>query len=104
MFLIFGVTQLGVALGSRARPGSLANPFLLVAVGAALSLQVAGVYLPALRALLGMEPLPLTDLAIAAAASIWMKRPCQVWHQTAPVRVLTKSMPTVSSPRRACRV
>ncbi|WP_413798423.1 cation-translocating P-type ATPase [Streptomyces iranensis] len=69
MFLILGATQLGVALGSRARPGSLANPFLLLAVGTALALQVAGVYLPPLRALLGTEPLPLVDLAIAGALS-----------------------------------
>ncbi|WP_325119729.1 cation-translocating P-type ATPase [Streptomyces sp. GMR22] len=69
MFLILGATQLGVALGSRARPGSLANPFLLLAVGTALALQVAGVYLPPLRALLGTEPLPPVDLAIAGALS-----------------------------------
>ncbi|GAA2312350.1 cation-translocating P-type ATPase [Streptomyces violaceusniger] len=69
MFLILGATQLGVALGSRARPGSLANPFLLLAVGTALALQVAGVCLPPLRALLGTEPLPLVDLAIAGALS-----------------------------------
>jgi Ca2+-transporting ATPase len=69
MFLVLGATQLGVALGSRARPGSLTNPFLLVAVGAALSLQAAGVYLPALRDLLSTEPLTLADLAIACALS-----------------------------------
>ncbi|MGW0495329.1 cation-translocating P-type ATPase [Streptomyces sp. NPDC003007] len=69
MFLVLGATQLGVALGSRARPGTLANPFLLVAVGVALSLQAAGVYLPPLRDLLGTEPLPLTDLAIACLLS-----------------------------------
>ncbi|MEU5029555.1 cation-translocating P-type ATPase [Streptomyces milbemycinicus] len=69
MFLVLGATQLGVALGSRARPGSLANPFLLVAVATALALQVAGVYLPPLRALLGTEPLPPTDLVIACALS-----------------------------------
>ncbi|MCX4510648.1 cation-translocating P-type ATPase [Streptomyces sp. NBC_01619] len=69
MFLVLGATQLGVALGSRALPGTLANPFLLVAVGVALGLQAAGVYLPPLRELLGTEPLPLTDLAIAAALS-----------------------------------
>ncbi|MEO3845487.1 cation-transporting P-type ATPase [Streptomyces sp. CNZ287] len=69
MFLILGATQLGVALGSRARPGSTANPLLLVAVGAALGLQVAGVYLPPLRELLGTEPLPLTDLVIVCAVS-----------------------------------
>ncbi|MFI1337567.1 cation-translocating P-type ATPase [Streptomyces sp. NPDC020845] len=69
MFLVLGATQLGVALGSRARPGSLANPFLLVAVVTALALQVAGVYLPPLRALLGTEPLPPADLVIAFALS-----------------------------------
>ncbi|MGY1577798.1 cation-translocating P-type ATPase [Streptomyces sp. MN13] len=69
VFLVLGATQLGVALGSRARPGSLANPFLLVAVGVALGLQAAGVYLPSLRELLGTEPLPPTDLAIACALS-----------------------------------
>lgn len=69
MFLVLGATQLGVALGSRARPGSLTNPFLLVAVGTALALQAAGVYLPPLRALLGTEPLPPIDLAIACVLS-----------------------------------
>ncbi|WP_419836728.1 cation-translocating P-type ATPase [Streptomyces bugieae] len=69
VFLVLGATQLGVALGSRARPGSLANPFLLVAVGAALCLQVAGVWLPPLQALLGTEPLTLGDFAIAAGLS-----------------------------------
>ncbi|GAA0630834.1 cation-translocating P-type ATPase [Streptomyces thermocarboxydovorans] len=65
LFLVLGATQLGVALGSRARPGSLANPFLLVAVGAALALQVAGVYLPPLQELLGTQPLAPADLVIA---------------------------------------
>ncbi|WP_234357204.1 cation-translocating P-type ATPase [Streptomyces sp. NBRC 110028] len=69
MFLVLGATQLGIALGSRARPGSLTNPFLLVAVGTALALQAAGVYLPPLRALLGTEPLPPADLAIACVLS-----------------------------------
>ncbi|MFW6723900.1 cation-translocating P-type ATPase [Streptomyces sp. MAR4 CNY-716] len=69
MFLVLGAAQLGVALGSRARPGTVANPFLLVAVGTALGLQIAGVYLPPLRELLGTEPLPLTDLLIVCAAS-----------------------------------
>ena len=55
-FFALGATQLAVALGSRARPGTWANPMLLVAVAAALALQVAGVYLPPLRDLLGTEP------------------------------------------------
>lgn len=69
VFLVLGATQFGVALGSRARPGGLANPFLLVAVGAALGLQAAGIYLPPLQDLLGTEPLPLADLAIACVLS-----------------------------------
>ncbi|MDX3633408.1 cation-translocating P-type ATPase [Streptomyces europaeiscabiei] len=69
MFLVLGATQLGVALGSRARPGTLANPFLLVAVGAALGLQAAGVYLPPLQDLLGTEPLSAGDFAVACVLS-----------------------------------
>ncbi|MFF8589688.1 cation-translocating P-type ATPase [Streptomyces althioticus] len=69
VFLVLGATQMGVALGSRVRPGTLANPFLLVAVGAALALQVAGVYVPFLQDLLGTEPLSPGDLAIACALS-----------------------------------
>ena len=40
-FLALGATQLAVALGSRARPGTRANPMLLAAVGGALLLQLA---------------------------------------------------------------
>ncbi|MFD7445642.1 cation-translocating P-type ATPase [Streptomyces sp. NPDC059909] len=94
MFLILGATQLGVALGSRARPGTLANPFLLVAVGAALILQAAGVYLPPLRAVLGTEPLPLSDLAIAAALSglghVVMRLQARLWPERPP-RVTVRS-------------
>ncbi|GAU69798.1 cation-transporting ATPase [Streptomyces sp. NBRC 110611] len=88
MFLVLGATQLGVALGSRARPGSLTNPFLLVAVGAALSLQTAGAYLPPLRDLLGTEPLPLPDLAIACALSglghVVMRLQARLWPERPP--------------------
>jgi P-type Ca2+ transporter type 2C len=68
-FLALGATQLAVALGSRARPGSRANPMLLVAVVVALVLQLAAVYLPALRDLLGTEAPAAGDLLIVAAAS-----------------------------------
>jgi P-type Ca2+ transporter type 2C len=70
VFLVLGVTQLGVALGVRARAGTAANPFLLVAVAVAFALQVAGLYLPPLRDLLGTQPLRLTDLAIACAPAV----------------------------------
>ncbi|MGP4114318.1 cation-translocating P-type ATPase [Streptomyces sp. 4N509B] len=69
MFLVLGGAQLGVALGSRARPGTLANPFLLVAVAAAFALNLAGVVLPPLRALLDTEPVSPAALAGACALS-----------------------------------
>ncbi|MEV6924617.1 cation-transporting P-type ATPase [Dactylosporangium sp. NPDC051485] len=70
-FFALGATQLAVALGSRARPGSRANPVLLVAVGAALALQFAGLYLPIFNDLLGTEPVPVLDLlAICAPSSL----------------------------------
>ena len=68
-FFALGATQLAVALGSRARPGSRANPMLLVAVAGALALQFAGVYLPPLQHLLGTEPLTLLDLLVVCAAA-----------------------------------
>jgi Ca2+-transporting ATPase len=68
-FVALGATQLAAALGSRARPGTWANPMLLLAVAAALALQLAGVYLPPLQALLGTEALSLPDLLVVCAAS-----------------------------------
>lgn len=68
-FFALGATQLGVAIGSRTRPGSLANPMLLIAVAGAFILQLAGLYLPPLRELLGTEPLDLGDLLIVTALS-----------------------------------
>ncbi|MCK2214793.1 cation-translocating P-type ATPase [Actinomadura sp. ATCC 31491] len=69
-FFALGAVQLGVALGSRARPGSLANPALLLAVAGALGLQLAGLYVPLLRDLLGTVPLTLPDLLVVAALSV----------------------------------
>ncbi|NUW39468.1 cation-translocating P-type ATPase [Nonomuraea rhodomycinica] len=69
-FFALGAAQLGVAIGSRSRPGSLANPMLLLAVAGALALQLAGLYLPPLRELLGTEPLPPGDLLIVSALSV----------------------------------
>jgi Ca2+-transporting ATPase len=68
-FFALGTTQLAVAVASRARPGTWANPMLLVAVGGALLLQFAGLYLPPLQDLLGTEPLTLLDLAVVFALS-----------------------------------
>ncbi|MEO3782007.1 cation-translocating P-type ATPase [Actinocorallia sp. B10E7] len=69
-FFALGALQLGAALGSRARPRSLANPMLLAAVAGALLLQLAGLYLPPLQNLLGTEPLALPDLLIVSALSV----------------------------------
>ncbi|HEX9066515.1 MAG TPA: cation-transporting P-type ATPase [Streptosporangiaceae bacterium] len=68
-FFALGATQLAVAAGSRVRPGTLANPSLLVAIAAALGLQFAGLYLPALNDLLKTKPLSLGDLAVVCALS-----------------------------------
>jgi Ca2+-transporting ATPase len=69
-FLALGATQLAVAVGARARPGSRANPMLLVAVAGAFGLQVAALYLPPLRALLDTEPLAGPDLLVVVGLSI----------------------------------
>jgi P-type Ca2+ transporter type 2C len=68
-FFALGTTQLAVALGSRARPGTLANPLLLAAVATALGLQFAGLYLPFLQELLHTQPLTGLDLAVVFLAS-----------------------------------
>src|SRR6266498_2812838 len=87
VFLALGVTQLGVALGVRARAGTAANPFLLVAVAVAFALQVAGLYLPPLRDLLGTHPLRLTDLAIACVPAILGYLAVRVDHRLARVHM-----------------
>ncbi|MFB4294699.1 cation-translocating P-type ATPase [Nonomuraea sp. ATR24] len=69
-FFALGATQLGVALGSRTRPGTLANPMLLLAVAGAFVLQLAALYLPPLRQLLGTQPLNAVDLLIVTALSV----------------------------------
>ena len=69
-FFALGTTQLAVALGSRARPDTLANPSLLWAVAGALGLQFAAVYLPFLNDLLKTEPLTGLDLLVVFVLSI----------------------------------
>ena len=70
VFVTLGFSQLGVAVALRARPRTWANPFLIVAIIAAGLLQVAGVYLSPLAAVLGTEPLPMLDLAVAVGLSV----------------------------------
>jgi Ca2+-transporting ATPase len=68
-FFTLGATQLAVALASRARPATAANPLLLVAVTGALLAQIAGLYVPFLRDLLGTHSLAGADLLILCAVS-----------------------------------
>jgi Ca2+-transporting ATPase len=68
-FFALGATQLAVAMGSRARPGTRANPLLLVAVAASLALQFAALYVPLLRDLLGTQSVSVTDLLIICVAA-----------------------------------
>ena len=70
-FFALGAAQLGVAIGSRSRPRSRANPLLPIAVAAALGMQVAGLYLPALQNLLKTVPLSAAELSAVAALSVF---------------------------------
>jgi Ca2+-transporting ATPase len=67
VFLVLAVTQLGVALGVRARRGPRGNPSLLGAVLIAAGLGVAGVFVPALRDLLGTEALTAAQVLLVVA-------------------------------------
>ncbi|MCC3313095.1 cation-translocating P-type ATPase [Nocardia africana] len=70
-FFTLGVTQLGVALGSRTRPWSTANPLLPVAIAVSFALQVAAVYVPLLQRLLETEALSFTDLLVVSGLSVF---------------------------------
>jgi P-type Ca2+ transporter type 2C len=69
LFVALGATQLGVAIGVRARPGTWTNPFLLWATAGAFGLQVAALYVPPLPELLGTTGLGVADLAIATSGA-----------------------------------
>jgi Ca2+-transporting ATPase len=70
LFLALAMAQFGVALGVRARPGSWQNPFLLLALVVAYSLQVAGVALPPLRSLLETHALPAGQIAAISLVAV----------------------------------
>jgi Ca2+-transporting ATPase len=68
VFLVLGLSQLGVAVALRRRgqPGRRRLRFLDVAVLGAVLLQLAGIYVSPLANLLGTTALPLTDLLLGA--------------------------------------
>jgi Ca2+-transporting ATPase len=68
VFVVLGLSQLGVALAVRATGSG--NRGLLVAVALSAVLQVAGVMVPLLRDLLGTEPLTVTDLLACTAVAV----------------------------------
>jgi Ca2+-transporting ATPase len=69
-FLVLGFAQLGVALAVRApRRGGAGNVWLGVAVALSAALMLAGVAVPALRDLLGTDPLPLWQVFVALAVA-----------------------------------
>jgi P-type Ca2+ transporter type 2C len=74
VFLVLGMAQLGVAIAVRAprdRQHRHANPGLLAAVAVSAVLQVAGILVPPLRALLGTEALgPVALIACGAVATL----------------------------------
>jgi Ca2+-transporting ATPase len=71
LFACLALGQLGVALALRGGGHRLTgNPFLTVAVAVDAALVPAALYWAPLQALLGTEPLGLTDLAVAAVASL----------------------------------
>jgi len=70
-FFALGAAQLGAAIGSRSRPRTWANPLLPIAVAAALALQMAGLYLPALQDLLKTVPLSAAELLIVMVLSLF---------------------------------
>ncbi|WP_238012295.1 cation-transporting P-type ATPase [Dactylosporangium sp. AC04546] len=69
LFVTLGLAQLGVALALRVRAGRARNRSLDAAVALSLLLQVAAVWLPPLRDLLGTEPLTLVQLGACALAA-----------------------------------
>jgi Ca2+-transporting ATPase len=71
VFVVLGLAQLGVALSVRVRrrPGERGNRALLYAVALSAVLQVAGVLLPPLRALLSTDPLTAAELLACAATA-----------------------------------
>jgi P-type Ca2+ transporter type 2C len=70
LFLVLGLAQLGVALALRQRrSGARRGHFLDLAVGGALALQLAAVYLSPLSRLLGTSSLTPGELAVSVAVA-----------------------------------
>jgi P-type Ca2+ transporter type 2C len=69
VFLVLGLAQLGVAIALRHGGGARVR-FLDVAVAGAVLLQLAGVFVAPVRALLGTETLGMADVMVATLAAV----------------------------------
>jgi Ca2+-transporting ATPase len=74
VFVAMVSLQLGVAMGLRSKLWTRENPFLPLAALASLMLVLAGLYVPALRDLLGTTALPPAEalISIAVGAIGWL--------------------------------
>jgi Ca2+-transporting ATPase len=70
VFLALTCLQLGVALGLRPVLWTRDNLFLPVAVTCSFAAALAGLYVPALQDLLGLEPLPAGDVVVGVLAGL----------------------------------
>jgi len=71
MFLELGLAQLGVAWAVRApRTAGNTNPWLSISIAASVALMLMGVWLPALQALLGTQPIGGPALALVVAVGL----------------------------------
>lgn len=80
-FVVLGLAQLGVGLAIRDRGAARHNPFLSIAVGIAVGLQVAAVLFPPLRTLLETEPLPARSWAINVALAAMPGLLLWIWRR-----------------------
>jgi Ca2+-transporting ATPase len=86
VFVTLGLCQLGLALAVRPAGPRWRNPGLLAAVALSAVAQVAAVALPALRALLGTEPLSLPQLAACVLAAAVPALAYRAWKRWRGVR------------------
>lgn len=85
VFLVLGMSQLGVALAVRARHGTRENPFLPLAISTSLLLLLAGVYLAPLRDVLGTQSMAAAHtvgLCTAMAVGYVVTRAVRRFHQS----------------------
>ena len=99
-FLTLGLLQLGSAFALRVRllERRAGNPFLLVAVAAAIALRLRAVYAPPAQDLLGTHPLTGMGLAVPLAASLCGYLTVRI-EDVLVIRLVSDSARSAKSPR-----